>query len=222
MKFIDIRDKMLKNPDPKRRYKKRKLKKIKKIVFHCDDWDKDLWETAYYDVTPNPDHHISTKGCPGFTYHYFVEKVGTVFYCEDINKITWHAGNHNGKSIGICMRYNATGNSNPPPEEQLLAAQELMTRLCLDLGIDPDNIYGHRELYGTGYKIVNGVKKLKKTCPGMLVSMSKTRYIVSMSVQQVLAGLGHYAGTIDGIFGRKSEAALRKYTKSRQEKSAHE
>jgi N-acetyl-anhydromuramyl-L-alanine amidase AmpD len=211
--YNDIRDMMLKNPNPKRRYRTRKLKKIKKIVLHCDAWDKDLWETARYDVTPSEDHHISKKGCPGFTYHFFVEKKGEVFYCEGMNKITWHAGNHNGNSIGICIRYRATGNPNPPPEEQLDSTYRLLTHLCLQLGIDPDNIKGHRELKGTGYKIVKGVKKLRKTCPGMLVNMDKVRYIISMGVQKVLAKFDLYKGEIDGDFGPLSEAALIKYRK---------
>jgi N-acetyl-anhydromuramyl-L-alanine amidase AmpD len=205
---------MLKNPDPKRRYKTRKLTKIKKIVLHCDDWDADLWDIARYDVTPREDHHISPLGCPGFTYHFFVEKDGKVFYCEDINQITWHAGNHNGDSIGICMRYKATGNPNPPPQEQLDSVYKLMVDLCLLLGTDPDNIKGHRELPGTGYTVVDGVKKLRKTCPGMLINMDKTRYIISMTIQNILAQLGLYKGAVDGIFGPKSEAALAAYRKS--------
>jgi N-acetyl-anhydromuramyl-L-alanine amidase AmpD len=206
---------MPKNPNPRRRYKKRKLKKISKLVLHCDDWDADIMTIANYDVTPHPQHHISKKGCPGFTYHYFIEKDGTVKYAMDLKEITWHAGNHNGKSIGVCIRYRATGNPNPPPKVQLTALQKLLARLCLDLCIDPDNIKGHRELFGTGYKVVNGKKKLRKTCPGMLVNLDEMRYVVSMAVQQVLAGLGLYTGRIDGDFGPKSEAALERHRKNR-------
>ena len=79
------------------------------------------------------------------------------------------------------------------------------------LHIDPDNIKGHRELPGTGYRIVNGVKKLRKTCPGMLVNLDKVRYIVSMAVQRVLKTQGLYQDKIDGIFGPISEKALKNY-----------
>lgn len=216
MSLIDLRSKMLKNPDPKRVYKKRKISKISAIVLHCDDWDADVWTIAKYDVTPHPDHHISPAGCAGFTYHFFVEKDGSVLYCQDLTDVTWHAGNHNGYTVGICMRYKATGNKNPPLSIQLERTTSLMADLCLRLGIDPDLIRGHRELPGTGYKIVNGKKKLRKTCPGLLVNLDKIRYDVSIKVQKVLKKYGFYTGEIDGIFGKKSERALKRYVAKRK------
>lgn len=196
-----------------RKYKRRNMKRANKIVFHCTDGNATVQQVARYDVTPHPDNHISPRGCPECTYHYFVDPDGTVFHCVDDNKIAWHAGNHNGSSIGISMRYKATGNNQGPPAKQLKSIYVLFTELCLKYGIDPDNIKGHRELYGTGYKIVNGVKKLRKTCPGMLVNLDKTRYIVSLSIQKILAACDLYTGEIDGIFGRKSEAALKEYVR---------
>ncbi|RLF67744.1 MAG: hypothetical protein DRN26_01575 [Thermoplasmata archaeon] len=213
MKIVDVRRKMYKNPDPNRRYKIRKLNKIKKLVLHCDDLDWDLWDIARYDVTPNPNHHISPKGLPGFSYHHFIEKDGTIFYCETVTKITWHVAAHNTSSIGICIRYRATNNKNPPPVKQIDAVIELMTRLCLILGISPDNIYGHRELPGTGYVIINGRKRYRKSCPGWLVNLDKLRYTISIEAQKTLKQQGYYKGPIDGIFGRKSRKALKKYSK---------
>ena len=96
---------------------------------------------AKYDVTPRPDHHISSKGCPGFTYHDFIEKNGLIKHTMDYELITWHAGKFNGKTIGVCMNYRATDNPNPPADRQLTATYGLLTKLCLDLGIDPDKWY---------------------------------------------------------------------------------
>jgi N-acetyl-anhydromuramyl-L-alanine amidase AmpD len=217
MQPIDVRNSLPLNPDPRRRYEKRQLSKIDTIVLHSTGTGApELMPLARYDVTPRPDHHISPKGCPGFTYHYYIdedngEDESDIFLTSSYKNITWHAGNHNANSIGVCMRYKYVDNPNPPSEKQLQAVYRLLTHLCLELKIDPDNIKGHRELQGTGYTIVNGVKKLRKPCPGMLVSMSKIRYIVSMGVQRVLAELGLYIGKIDGVFGPKSEAALAKY-----------
>ena len=211
---IDLRGKLPVNPNPKRKYKRRKLSKIKKLVLHCDDWDTDIFTIAEYDVTPNPKHHISKKGCPECTYHYFIEKNGDVMQCVDLNKISWHAGNHNGKSAGVCMRYRATGNKYPPPIHQLEAAESLLAYLCLKLGVDPDNVYGHRELYGTGWLYgPKGIRKLRKTCPGLLVNMDLVRYNVAIKVQKVLKDNHFYNSKIDGIFGPKSEAALKQYHK---------
>jgi N-acetyl-anhydromuramyl-L-alanine amidase AmpD len=214
MELRDVRNELPLNPNPRRRYRRRRLKKINKLVLHCTGTgEPNLLPLARYDVTPRPDHHISKKGCPGFTYHYYISKDGTTFFTSDLENITWHAGKHNKNSVGICMKYKSKDNPSPPPDAQLQAAYKILTHLCLELGIDPDRIRGHRELWGTGYKIKNGVKKLRKTCPGMLVNMDKTRYIVSMAVQKVLAQLGYYRGKIDGDFGSLSEAALAQYRK---------
>ena len=86
----------------------------------------------------------------------------------------------------------------------------------MNLGVDPDMILGHRELPGTGYKIIRGIKRLRKTCPGLLVNMSQVRYAVSIEVQKFLRDMGLYSGRIDGLFGRNSEKALKKYKKSRK------
>ncbi len=214
MQLTDVRSNLPLNPDPERRYRRRHRDSITKIILHCTGTgEPNLMPLARYDVTPRPDHHISPLGCPGFTYHYYINKTGTVYHTSDLENITWHVGNHNNNSIGVCMKYKSKDNPNPPPEEQLEPMYSLLTHLCLDLGIDPDNIKGHRELWGTGYIVVNGAKKLRKICPGMLVSMSKVRYIVSMTVQKVLAGLGLYEAKIDGSFGPLSEKALAAYKK---------
>jgi N-acetyl-anhydromuramyl-L-alanine amidase AmpD len=222
MRLIDVRSSLPLNPNPRRRYKRRKLKKITKIVIHSTGTgEPNLVPLARYDVTPRPDHHISPKGCPGFTYHYYVgrdEGQGdpNIFFTSDLENITWHAGKHNKNSIGVCMKYKYQGNPNPPSDGQLQALYRLLVHLCLELKIDPDNIRGHRELRGTGYKIVNGVKKLRKPCPGMLVNMDALRNIIARGVQTVLKTTGYYNRRVDGIFGPLSEKALKQYHEKNQ------
>jgi len=211
MNIVDVRGTLPLNPDPNRRYALRTLNNIVRIVLHCDDMDADLMTIANFDVTPRPDHPISPLGDPGFTYHYFIEKDGTKYFTQDLEEVTWHVGGYNLGSVGICIRYHATGNHNPPPDIQLESVYELITSLCLSLGLEPDDVVGHRELLGTGYRIVNGKKVLRKTCPGLLVSMSKTRYTVSMQIQKALKDAGFYKGAMDGIFGPLSKKAFKQY-----------
>jgi len=208
---FDVRDQMPKNPNPKRKYSRRKLDRIDTIVLHCDDADHSCMNIAKYDVTPNPKHHISKLGCPGITYAFFVEKDGITLHCSDMENVTWHASGHNSNSIGVCLRYRATGNKNPPPACQLSAAVDLIADLCLELFVDPDDVQGHRELEGTGYEVVNGTKKLLKTCPGLLVNMDQFRYRVAVKVQKWLKTEGWYTSPIDGRFGPRSERAMEKY-----------
>lgn len=208
MEIQDLRSQIIWHPDTNYRYKARPLSSINKIVLHCDDAGSTIQAINRYDIGPN---HISDRGCPSFTYHYFVDKSGIVSYCMDDKWCTWHAGDHNWVSLGVCMSYKATNATLPPPTIQLEATTQLLASLCLKHYIDPDNVLGHRELIGTGYNIINGIKKLRKECPGLLTSMSIIRYNTAKIVQAELARLGLYLGIIDGSFGPKSETALAQY-----------
>ena len=208
MILVDVRDKVKWHADSSYKYSTRNLSKINKIVLHCDDGGT-TWESINrYDIRPN---HISKKGCPSFTYHYFVGQDNKCYWCMDPTWVTWHAGNHNLVSLGVCISYRATGALFGPASIQLDTTEQLLSKLSFDLYIDPDTILGHRELEGTGYNIVNGVKKLRKECPGLLISMSKIRYNVAKIMQAGLKQLDLYTGAVDGSFGPKSEAALAKF-----------
>jgi N-acetyl-anhydromuramyl-L-alanine amidase AmpD len=221
MKLIDMRGKLPRNPDPNRKYRLRNMSKVSKLVIHCTNGNGSLVPLARYFVTPDKKNHISKKGLPEFAYHFWINHDGNIYYCTDVRKVSWHAGNWNPQSIGVALRYKADGNPSPPNYAQLYAAQQLIYRICigeykmLPQGLDPDNVMGHRELPGTGYKIENGVKKLRKTCPGMLVSMTQFRYELAIQMQQKLADLKLYKGAIDGLFGPKSEKALMKHMKGK-------
>jgi N-acetyl-anhydromuramyl-L-alanine amidase AmpD len=213
MQIKDVRSSLPLNPNPKRRYETRDIKDITKIALHCTGpGAPELMPLARYDITPRPDHHISPLACPGFTYHYYIDE-DIVYYTSSLENITWHAGTHNKNSIGVCMRYKSKDNPNPPSKKQLQAVYDLLVHLCLKLGITPDRIRGHRELWGTGWKMVNGTKKLRKTCPGLLVDLHQMRYTVSRGIQKFLVKTKLYKGPVDGDFGPKSIKAFRKYQK---------
>ena len=215
MQIKDVRNSLPLNPNPKRRYNTRKLNSITQIVLHCTGTGMPkLMPLARYDITPRPDHHISPQGCPGFTYHYYIDK-DTVYYTSDAKNVTWHVGTHNENSVGVCMRYQSENNPNPPSKEQLQVTYDLLIRLSLELGVSPNHIKGHRELLGTGYQIINGVKKLRKTYPGLLVIMEEVRYIISKGVQKFLGKIKLYKGLIDGDFGPKSMKAFQEYQKKK-------
>ena len=207
--IADIRDKLPTHLSKK--YLQRELKDIKKIILHCDDLDKTVYEIAEWDLQPNP---ISSTGCPSITYSYFIEKDGKAYYSSDVRNITWHVGNHNKESLAICLQYKATGNPNPPPVVQLEAAYDVITRLCLWLGVEPTSIFGHRELKGTGWFYDrNGKVKYRKSCPGWKIDLDKDlRYNVTIRCQEALNKFGAKL-VVDGVWGSKSSKAFKKFKK---------
>ncbi len=202
---------------PKKKPESRKLSSIEKIVVHCSDWDITPEALAQYDIGPN---HISSTGCPSITYSYLVQKDGTVCRTAPEEWVLWHAAGHNSKSLAVCLVYktdsvyesgkvNIVPSDKAPSLQQMMALDELLTNLCLKLRVSPMNVVGHRELVGTGFIFDNkGHKRLKKTCPGRAVDLDFMRRNVTKGVQKMLKLGGLYNGTVDGVWGPKSQAAL--------------
>lgn len=222
MKLVDVRNLL-----PIHKTKKpSQQKEIKRIVLHTTDTTNTILSIAKYDVEqPN---HISKTGCPTITYHYIVLDNGDVCFCTDENNVTWHAGDWNANSIAVAMNYKTNtavenGKAKPsekdkPSADQFHSTIEILSSLCLKHKLDPKNIFGHRELEGSGWKWVvdklkpGGLRKsLLKTCPGMTVDMNVVRDLVAREMQQILKDLKLYDGEIDGDFGPKSLKALQQF-----------
>lgn len=62
-------------------------------------------------------YHVNSHGWPSIGYHYVIEPDGTIKFCNDLEYVTYHVGNHNGYAIGICL----TGDfryEDPTPEQE--------------------------------------------------------------------------------------------------------
>lgn len=203
----------------KKKPKKRDLASIKKIVVHTTDWNIQPLELAKYDIGPN---HIDSTGCPSITYHYYIGKSGEVFRTADEKWITWHAAMHNSNSLAICLAYKTdplfeSGKTKVPSPDKVPTPEmfesliELLAHLCKQLKVDPREIWGHRELLGTGFILAKGHKQLRKTCPGMSIDLDDLRNEVAAKLQYEMKTLGFYLGRVDGIWGPKSQLAFEQF-----------
>lgn len=164
---------------------------IKKLVVHTTDGVVTPKGLAKYDIGPN---HISSTGCPTITYHYLIRQSGEAFKTADLENVLWHAGNHNPESLAIALVYkqdhsweelavkNATiheaSPDNRPSELAYSKLVDLLTALCLEHNLNELDIYGHRELSGTGTIVVNGELTFRKTCPGMSIDLNVLRGLI--------------------------------------------
>jgi len=219
MKIENIADKLVKHPT--RKYGKRPIASIKRTILHTSDHaTATAYDIAQWDITPTYTkngrvykNNLSDKGAPGMTYHAFIDKSGKIYHTSNFDNLTWHAAGHNTDSLGICIQYKATGNTKPPPLKQIKTAIEYLSYVNLYLGIPPNQTFGHRELKGTGWFFSKGKKRLRKTCPGMLVNLDSMRDDITISMQKRLKKEYLYKGRIDGDFGPKSLAALQAFSK---------
>jgi len=196
-------------------YTLRKLSAIKRIVVHTTDWDTSPQRLAKYDIGPN---HISKTGCPAITYHEIVMKDGVVYKTLPYEQVSWHVGPWNGSSLGVALMFRVSDDkgkdSYAPDLNQLKALQTRLGQLCMDLGLTPDCVVGHRELKGTGWFMFKGSRRLRKTCPGLQVDLDQLRTNVALYMQIMLKTLG-WELELDGVFGPKSRAAFAAYLRRR-------
>jgi hypothetical protein len=194
---------------PTKKYKLRELSDIKRIVVHTTDWRTSPKTIAIFDIEPN---HISKTGCPAITYHEMVMDTGLVYHCLPFRQVSWHAGIWNPGSLALAMVFRVSDSKgrdvHAPSENLLKTTQTRLGQLCLELGLTPDKVVGHRELKGTGWFFSKGSRRLRKTCPGLKVDLDLLRTNVAKYMQIILKLNGAYKGEIDGDFGPLSRGAL--------------
>lgn len=203
-KLIDFRSQIPRHPT--RKWKTRL--EASHIFIHCTASDnQDPKKVAQYHITSGPQNHLSRYGAPSIAYHDFIDKQGVIYHCNNYTDITWHTKGSNNIGIGIAMAFRGQDQGALPTNHQWLALLQHVTVLCLYLKILPKNVLGHRE--ARGFSIFSrGSIRYKKECPGMAVDLNQLRAEITVRLQKRLNAERLYHGKIDGIFGKKSQAAL--------------
>lgn len=100
-------------------------------------------------------YHIDTNGWHGCAYHFVIQKDGTIFHVDDLDRRTYHAGNTNTRSIGTCLVGDFRKGKQKPTQAQIDSLYLLNLELHKVL---PNMRYvkGHQECPGYAWK----------NCPG--------------------------------------------------------
>lgn len=139
MKTIDVRGILPKHPTKK--YSRRSIGDISIITIHHS-----LTTTGSPEAFAR--YHVESNGWPGIAYHYVIGKDGTVYVTNDLETISYHVGDSNKKSIGICLVGDFR--TEKPSEAQYKAAIELV-RYLLHV-VKNAAVKGHSELPGYDWK----------------------------------------------------------------------
>jgi len=169
---------------------------------------------AKYHVGPN---HISKTGLPGLSYTLFVEKTGNAILANNVEDKTYSQGykdpegrDENALYIGVCFggNFDAPGyrGTQIPTSAQILTAELLWHHMAEIWGWRNLDLHGH---YHFG----------KPTCPGnslteVISSIRGVYFDTVLERQKALKALGFYKGTIDGMWGPVSKAALVEFQNS--------
>jgi len=163
-KIENVINKLSKNPDPKRVWKRRELNIVDSIVIHqAAGYKHTLQGIARYHATPDQNNHISKQGAPGICYTFVIGKKGQIYQCNEFEDVVWHSGNSdiNKTSVAICLLGDYRGPSyqgheEGPNEEMLDSLSFLIPNI--ETFLDIKKIYGHCE-----------INSQKVNCPGIAI-----------------------------------------------------
>ncbi len=138
----------------------RDINLIRELIIHCSATDSISFENPInlikYDINPN---HISRKGCPFATYHFYINKSGEIFQLVGINYYTWHCKGHNQYSLAICINHSGKYNNVTPQQYKSLVETIIYVFSILNWERDKENLesklHFHREF-------------ANKLCPGKI------------------------------------------------------
>lgn len=224
MNINDKRNKLKKHNT--KTYRRRSISQIRNIAIHHS-------ATLSGSAESFARYHVNQLDWPGIGYHYVVNQDGSVDLCHDHEVVSYHVGNSNGRTIGICMVGDFR--SQPLEDVQRNATLDLTKTLLKRFNLKVDDVWGHMEFPGYSWK----------PCPS--ISMEQFRAFLTKSdglasqepvfsdpkkqgnrgvlsrgdigndvkfLQQKLKGLGFDPGKIDGIFGQLTTDAVERFQRS--------
>ena len=218
--IIDGRDKLPKHSILK--WKKRNISDIKGLCTHQTLGNDNPVATAQYHV----DHFDKDKGAPGLCYTFYIRKSGEIWWCNNIEDVTWsqgykkRPGSENISFVGIVVGGNFPGSGyklgvDTPTFNQLMSLMQMYKWLQFHLGFSWESLYLHSD-FG------------KQACPGYVISNlvdaineDNTFGVTTWSNkdwQNALVKLGYDLGSfgpekngVDGMWGYASKQALTKF-----------
>lgn len=195
-KVIDARELLTKHPT--KHYGTRPTSRITHIAVHHSLTHSGSAESfARY--------HVQHLGWPGIGYHFVIEKNGQIKWCHDVRVRSYHVGNSNSKSVGVCMVGDFR--TSEPTDAQRTSLHKLLNWLREELNVPVEQVQGHSEFPNYSWKacpcidmealrkeLANGVPKALEQAKDPVVSGISLSWILwRMSAE------GHVVFTKDHV-----------------------
>lgn len=91
--------------------------------------------------------HVKNMGWPGMGYHFYVDGSGIIFKTNHLTTISYHVGNYDSVSLGICLAGNFT--KEIPTPAQLKNTAHLIAWLLDELQLPLEAVRGKKEFIDT-------------------------------------------------------------------------
>jgi len=138
------------------------------VIHHTSDYIVDLNKLNDIEIRET---RIYKDGCERVPYHYWINLQGVIYWCNDLEQITWTCNNANpiALSIALCGNFQQNG----PRPNQVKALKELLDWLCKkrpDIpNLTQETVYGHGEEYMRSFGN-------RTSCPGKYLQPLITNY----------------------------------------------
>jgi len=159
VRVVDVRASLPRHP--RLRYARRRREDIRSVAIHHS-----LTLTGSPEAFAN--YHITKNGWPGIAYTFVIQKDGTIYWCLDLEAISYHVGNSNRHALGICLVGDFR--VQKPTPAQVDVAHRLLKYLQ---GVLPNcrQVFGHLEYPGYSWK----------NCPAFSMDWFRSGYAIFLN-----------------------------------------
>ena len=160
-------------------------------------------------------YHVNGRGWKGIGYNFYVRKDGSIYQGRPEWAVGAHATGYNDKSIGVCAEGNFEAEKMPEAQKQAII--ELMRELKQkypNAQIKRHKDFAATSCPGKNYPFDEIVQAVNKKEDDTVLLKNGSRGNEVKKLQENLNKLGFNCGTADGIFGVKTEAAVKAFQKA--------
>ncbi len=160
-------------------------------------------------------YHMNGRGWKGIGYNFYVRKDGSIYQGRPEWAVGAHATGYNDKSIGVCAEGNFE--AEKMPEAQKKAIIELMRELKQkypNAQIKRHKDFAATSCPGKNYPFNEMIQTVGQKGDDIVLLKNGSRGNEVKKLQENLNKLGFNCGTADGIFGPKTEAAVKAFQKA--------
>ena len=160
-------------------------------------------------------YHMNGRGWKGIGYNFYVRKDGKIYQGRPEWAVGAHATGYNDKSIGVCAEGNFE--AEKMPEAQKKAIIELVRDLKQkypNAQIKRHKDFAATSCPGKNYPFDEIIQAVNKKEGDNVILKNGSRGDAVKQLQTNLNKLGFNCGTADGIFGVKTEAAVKAFQKA--------
>lgn len=160
-------------------------------------------------------YHINGRGWKGIGYNFYVRKDGKIYQGRPEWAVGAHATGYNDKSIGVCAEGNFEAEKMPEAQKQAIIelVQDLKQKYP-NAQIKRHKDFAATACPGKNYPFDEIIQAVNKKEGDNVILKNGSRGDAVKQLQANLNKLGFNCGTADGIFGVKTEAAVKAFQKA--------